>query len=203
MELVILCIVSYFIGSLPFGFWIGKVFYGRDIRTEGSGNIGTTNTLRVLGPVAGVAVLLLDLFKGTLAGALPVLVGMHHINPFITGFFAIIGHTFSIWLKFKGGKAVATSAGVLIAYNPFFFAVAVVTLIVMLLLFSMMSLGSIMGFIMVTTAAAIAHDWVLTAIAGALTIFVIYRHRENIKRIFQGKESLMHFGLYYWLTKNK
>lgn len=203
MELVILCIVSYFIGSLPFGYWIGKVFYGRDIRTEGSGNIGTTNTLRVLGPVAGIAVLLLDLFKGTLAGALPALVGLHHINPFITGFFAIIGHTFSIWLKLKGGKAVATSAGVLIAYNPFFFAVAVITLVVMLLLFSMMSLGSIMGFIMVTTAAAICHDWILTAIAGALTIFVVYRHRGNIKRIVQGKESLMHFGLYYWLTKNK
>ncbi|MCM0598927.1 glycerol-3-phosphate 1-O-acyltransferase PlsY [Periweissella fabalis] len=203
MELVILCIISYFIGSLPFGYWIGKVFYGRDIRTEGSGNIGTTNTLRVLGPVAGVAVLLLDLFKGTLAGALPTLLGMHHINPFITGFFAIIGHTFSIWLKFKGGKAVATSAGVLIAYNPFFFAVAVITLVVMLFLFSMMSVGSIMGFIMVTATAAMFHDWVLTIIAGVLTIFVTYRHRANLKRVLQGNESLMHFGLYYWLTKRK
>lgn len=204
MELVILCILGYFIGSLPFGYWIGKVFYHRDIRTEGSGNIGTTNTLRVLGVKAGVTVLLLDLFKGTLAGALPMIFGMHHVNPFITGLAAILGHTFSIWLHFKGGKAVATSAGVLIAYNPVYFGVAVATLLLMLFLFSMVSLGSVMGFIMVTLTAILSHDIVLSTIAGALTIFVVYRHRGNLKRVVMGTESVIPFGLYYWFKrKNK
>lgn len=204
MELTILCVIGYFIGSLPFGYWIGKFFYHRDIRTEGSGNIGTTNTLRVLGVKAGVTVLLLDLFKGTLAGYLPLIFGMQHINPFITGLAAILGHTYSVWLNFKGGKAVATSAGVLIAYNPMFFAVAVGTLLIMLFLFSMVSLGSVMGFVMVTLAAILSHDLILSTIAGALTIFVIYRHRGNLKRVVQGTESVIPFGLYYWLKrKNK
>lgn len=178
------------------------MFYHRDIRKEGSGNIGSTNTLRVLGLKAGLAALMLDLLKGTLAGYLPLIFGMHNVNPFITGLAAILGHTYSIWIGFKGGKAVATSAGVLLAYSPLLFLVAVISLVTMISLFSMVSLGSVMGFIMVTIGAFLMHDFVLGTIALLLTIFVVYRHRENLKRITQGKESLIPFGLNYW-SKNK
>lgn len=201
MKLAVLLLISYLIGSLPFGYWVGKVFYHIDIRKVGSGNIGTTNTLRVLGPKAGILVLLLDLFKGTLAGYLPMIFGLN-VNPFIIGFGAIIGHTFSMWIGFKGGKAVATSAGVLLAYNPWLFIIASTIFILIIFLSSMVSLASVLGFILITITAAIIQDWFLMLVAFSLTIFVIYKHRENLKRIMHGDENLVHFGLLYWY-KNK
>lgn len=200
VKLAILLLLSYFIGSLPFGYWVGKLFYQVDIRKVGSGNIGTTNTLRVLGPKAGVLVLLLDLFKGTLAGYLPMIFGLN-VNPFIIGFGAIIGHTFSVWIGFKGGKAVATSAGVLLAYNPWLFLVASSIFVLIIFLSSMVSLASVIGFILITLTAFFMQDWFLTVVALILTIFVVYKHRENLKRIMHGNENLVHFGLLYWYRK--
>ena len=103
--------------------WIGKIFYHRDITKEGSGNIGTTNTFRVLGFKAGLVVLFMDILKGTLAASQPYL--LHSpVNPLLIGLFASLGHTVSIFDHFHGGKAVATSAGILLAYNPGLFALA-------------------------------------------------------------------------------
>lgn len=205
LHFIISFILAYILGSLPFGYWIGMIFYHKNVLTEGSGNIGMTNSFRVLGPVAGIAVLLLDLLKGTAGAFLALIWGGQPTKEwiFFVGIGAIIGHTFSFWIKFKGGKAVATSAGVLLAYSHFFFLLAVIVLVSMIILTSMVSVGSMLGFTAVTIGAAIAQDWLLTVIALILTIFVFYRHRENIKRIFNGTESLVPFGIYYWIRHNK
>ncbi len=122
LKIASLFILAYLIGSFPTGVLVGKIFFHKDIRKYGSGNIGTTNAFRVLGPVAGIIVFLIDFFKGTLATLLPVLfnLGSHYLC-LVFGLAAILGHAFSIFLKFKGGKAVATSAGFLLGYNVHFF----------------------------------------------------------------------------------
>lgn len=121
MKIVILLLVAYLLGSIPSGVWIGKLFFKKDIRQFGSGNTGTTNTFRVLGKPAGITVLLMDILKGTLATSLPYLFGLQGVNPLFFGVAAVLGHTFPIFANFKGGKAVATSAGMLLAYSPTFF----------------------------------------------------------------------------------
>src|SRR3712207_571627 len=113
MKLILLILTAYLLGSIPTGLWIGQYFYNINLREHGSGNTGTTNTFRILGLKAGAATLLIDIFKGTLATLLPVLVGATNVSPIAIGFFAVLGHTFPIFAGFKGGKAVATSAGVL------------------------------------------------------------------------------------------
>lgn len=200
MHFIISFILAYCLGSLPFGYWIGKLFYNQDILNAGSGNIGTTNTFRVLGNRAGLTVLVLDILKGTAGAYMAAIWGNVPSKEwlFFVGLGAIIGHTFSMWIKFRGGKAVATSAGVLLAYTPHLFVFASLVFITVILLSSMVSLGSMIGFTLVTLAAIIEQDWLLTIIAVALTIFVFYRHRENITRIKAGNESLVPFGLYYW-----
>ncbi|MGO2889826.1 MAG: glycerol-3-phosphate 1-O-acyltransferase PlsY [Leuconostoc mesenteroides] len=193
---ILMFILSYLIGSLVPGFWVGKIFYHKDIRDEGSGNIGTTNSFRVLGIRAGIAVLALDMLKGTVAGLLPLLFHSS-INPMLVGIGAILGHTFSIWNGFKGGKAVATSAGVLLAYNPIFFIIIISIFVILLSISSMVSLSSMISFSCAVLISLYYHDWILTIVATILTIFVFYRHRTNISRIRNGTESTIPFGWYY------
>ncbi|WP_273722870.1 glycerol-3-phosphate 1-O-acyltransferase PlsY [Leuconostoc mesenteroides] len=193
---ILMFILSYLIGSLVPGFWVGKIFYHKDIRDEGSGNIGTTNSSRVLGIRAGITVLALDMLKGTAAGLLPLLFHSS-INPMLVGIGAILGHTFSIWIGFKGGKAVATSAGVLLAYNPIFFIIIISIFVILLSISSMVSLSSMISFSCAVLISLYYHDWILTIVATILTIFVFYRHRTNISRIRNGTESTIPFGWYY------
>ncbi|CAK8054054.1 glycerol-3-phosphate 1-O-acyltransferase PlsY [Eupransor demetentiae] len=203
LKIIIMFILAYLLGSLVPGYWIGKYIYHTDIRNEGSGNIGTTNAFRILGPVPGIAVLLMDLLKGTLAGFLPMIFGVD-INPMLVGLAAILGHTFSIWIGFKGGKAVATSAGVLLAYNAPFFWMVCAVFVTMLLLTSMVSVASMVGFSFATIMSIFYyHDIILSIVAIVLTVFVFYRHRNNIGRILHGDESTIPFGLVYWSRKNK
>ncbi|MFT8966224.1 glycerol-3-phosphate 1-O-acyltransferase PlsY, partial [Leuconostoc suionicum] len=193
---ILMFVLSYLIGSLVPGFWVGKIFYHKDIRDEGSGNIGTTNSFRVLGIRAGITVLALDMLKGTAAGLLPLLFHSS-INPMLVGIGAILGHTFSIWIGFKGGKAVATSAGVLLAYNPIFFIIIISIFVILLSISSMVSLSSMISFSCAVLISLYYHDWILTIVATILTIFVFYRHRTNISRIRNGTESTIPFGWYY------
>ena len=123
MIYIVMIVIAYLLGSIPSGLWIGKYFYHKDIRKEGSGNIGTTNTFRVLGPKAGTVVLVMDILKGTLAASQPYLFHVN-VNPLLIGLIASVGHTCSIFDNFHGGKAVATSAGILLAYNPLLFVIA-------------------------------------------------------------------------------
>ncbi|CAK1225055.1 Phospholipid biosynthesis protein PlsY [Fructobacillus tropaeoli] len=200
LKIAFILVLAYLLGSMVPGYWLGMVFYHKDIRTEGSGNIGTTNAFRILGPVPGTIVLCLDILKGALAASLPALFGWHHVNVMLVGLFAILGHTFSIWIGFKGGKAVAVSAGVLSVYNTPLFLMVCAIFITCLILFSMVSVASMVGFTFATCMSVFYyHDWILSIVAITLTIFVFYRHRKNIGRIFTGTESTIPFGLVYWL----
>ncbi|KRN09005.1 hypothetical protein FD00_GL001483 [Liquorilactobacillus mali KCTC 3596 = DSM 20444] len=194
-------IIGYLLGSIPSGIWIGKIFYNKDIRQFGSGNMGTTNTFRVLGKKAGVIVLLIDMLKGTLAACQPYFFDVH-INVLIIGCAAVIGHVFPIFAKFKGGKAVATSAGILLAYSPLFFVVAWLIFLTTLYLSSMVSIASMVGMTLITILSLFFHDPILTVIALILTVFVFYRHKGNLSRIKNGNENLVPFGLVY-RKKNK
>lgn len=203
-HFIISFILAYVFGSMPFGYWIGRLFFKKNILQLGSGNIGTTNTFRVLGTKAGVAVLILDILKGSVGASMAMIWGPAPAwTHMVVGLGAILGHTFSMWIGFKGGKAVATSMGVLLTYNPLLFVVAFAIFLTVILLTSMVSMASMIGFTLVSLISIFwLHDWLLSVIAVALTIFVFYRHRENIVRIKNGTESLVHFGFGYWRQQN-
>jgi len=195
VEIILMLIVAYLLGSIPSGVIIGKLFFHTDIRQAGSGNIGTTNTYRVLGPVAGTVVMAMDILKGTLAAAQPAIFHLP-VNALLIGIAAILGHTFSVFIGFKGGKAVATSAGILLAYNWQFFLIASAIMFTLVYLTSMVSVASMASLTLVSLIAIFYYqDWILSIVAVALTIFIFYRHRANIARIKAGTESLVHFGL--------
>jgi glycerol-3-phosphate acyltransferase PlsY len=204
MEIALLLLLAYLLGSIPSGVWIGKLFFKKDIRQFGSGNTGTTNTFRVLGKKAGTTVLFMDILKGTLATCLPYIFGLS-VNPLLFGVVAVLGHTFPVFAHFKGGKAVATSAGMLLAYNPVFFIYSALIFVICLYITSMVSLTSMVSAILITLSTIILpftiptilphFDWLLTVIAVALTTFIFIRHKENIQRIKNGTESRLSFGL--------
>lgn len=188
--------IAYLLGSIPSGVWIGKLFYHKDIRNFGSGNSGTTNTYRVLGKRAGTIVLLMDILKGTLAASLPLFFHSD-VNALVIGLGAIIGHTYPLFAQFKGGKAVATSAGALLAYNPQFFIFCALLFVSLIYLTRMVSLASIIAMLIVAPASWYYHDPILTIVACVLMVFIIYRHRANITRILDGTENKVPFGLGY------
>lgn len=189
-------IIGYLIGSIPSGVWVGKLMYGKDIRDYGSGNMGTTNTFRVLGKKAGTIVLLMDMFKGTLAALLPYFFHSN-VNVLLIGLSAIIGHVYPIFAGFKGGKAVATSVGVLLVYDPLFFVIAWAIFLITLYISSMVSVASMVGFLLITIVSLFFKDLLLSGVAIALTIFVFIRHYSNIERIKNGTENMVPFGLGY------
>lgn len=205
MKLILLLILAYLLGSIPSGVWIGKLFFKKDIRQHGSGNTGTTNTFRVLGKTAGIVVLLMDILKGTLATCLPMIFHLSGINPLWFGVCAILGHTFPIFAGFKGGKAVATSAGMLLGFNPVFFVYSCIIFIVSLFCTSMVSLSSMISAALITLSTIVLPyvapvilakpNWLLTIIAFLVSSFIFYRHKDNIKRIRYHTESRIPFGL--------
>lgn len=196
LKIIIMIIIGYLLGSIPSGVWIGKYFFNKDIRNYGSGNMGTTNTFRVLGKKAGITVLLLDMLKGSLTALLPFFFGVH-VNALLIGLSAILGHAFPIFAGFKGGKAVATSVGVLLVYNPLFFVIAWAFFLTTLYLTSMVSVASMVGFTLLSIVSFFFQDRLLTTIAVVLTIFVFIRHWSNIERIKNGTENMVPFGLGY------
>lgn len=196
LKIIIMIIIGYLLGSIPSGVWIGKYFFNKDIRNYGSGNMGTTNTFRVLGKKAGITVLLLDMLKGSLTALLPFFFGVH-VNALLIGLSAILGHAFPIFAGFKGGKAVATSVGVLLVYNPLFFVIAWAFFLTTLYLTSMVSVASMVGFTLLSIVSFFFQDSLLTTVAVVLTIFVFIRHWSNIERIKNGTENMVPFGLGY------
>lgn len=166
---------------------MGKLAKGIDIREHGSGNLGATNAFRTLGVKAGSVVIAGDILKGTLATALPFL--MHvDIHPLLAGVFAVLYHVFPIFAKFKGGKAVATSGGVLLFYAPLLFITMVAVFFIFLYLTKFVSLSSMLTGIYTVIYSFFVHDTYLLIVVTLLTIFVIYRHRANIKRIINKTE---------------
>ncbi|AMA62860.1 MAG: glycerol-3-phosphate 1-O-acyltransferase PlsY [Kurthia gibsonii] len=194
MNTAIVIILAYLIGSIPSGLWIGQLFYKTDIRQHGSGNLGATNTFRVLGKKAGAVVTVMDILKGTLATLLPTfaILSNSHVHPLVAGVIAVVGHMFPIFAKFRGGKAVATSAGVLLGYHWPIFVILLIAFLLCLKAFKMVSLASmfaaVVAFIYGLTYAVLDQEYLLFAVVTALATFVIYRHRANIKRIKEGTE---------------
>ncbi|MCK1203324.1 glycerol-3-phosphate 1-O-acyltransferase PlsY [Streptococcus uberis] len=204
MKITLLIIIAYLLGSIPTGLWIGLYFYKINLREHGSGNTGTTNTFRILGVKAGLITLFVDILKGTISTILPLLLGVHSISPILIGFFAVLGHTFPLFAQFKGGKAVATSAGVLLGFAPLFFLFLAVVFVLILYLFSMISLSSILTAVVAVIMVSLSphfgfliphSDLVFVLTVLMLASIIIYRHMDNIKRILAKKENLVPWGL--------
>lgn len=179
--LVIIILLAYLVGSIPSGLIVGK-WYGIDIREHGSGNLGATNTFRILGKKAGSIVVVADILKGTVVTFFPLLMS-GEVHPLFIGLFAVIGHMFPIFAGFRGGKAVATSAGVLLGYEPLLFVILVVAFLISLKISKYVSLSSMIAGLAGIIYSFFLGDWLLTIIIIALEIVVIYRHKDNLKRI--------------------
>ena len=198
---IIGALVAYLLGSIPSGLWIGQTFFQKDIREFGSGNLGSTNAFRVLGPKAGSVVLFCDVFKGSLATILAMTIFKQpSISPLWIASFAVIGHTFPLFASFKGGKAVATFAGMILAYQPLLLLYGLIIFLILLAITRMVSLTAMVTISIGVLLSLLFNDWVLTAFALAIDIFIIYRHRSNIQRILNGTENKVPMP---WDKKNK
>ncbi|UFU01153.1 glycerol-3-phosphate 1-O-acyltransferase PlsY [Radiobacillus kanasensis] len=187
MDYFIFALIAYLLGSIPSALIVGKIGYNIDVREQGSGNLGATNTFRVLGVKAGLVVSFADILKGTLATCLPIWFAPD-INPLIVGVCAVLGHTYPLFARFKGGKAVATSGGIILAVNPLLFAIMILTFFIVLYLSKFVSLSSMITGIVAIIVTIIQQDIALMILTSILTAFVIYRHRSNIKRILNKTE---------------
>jgi len=188
MTVTILIVLSFILGSIPFGVIIAKA-KGVDLKKTGSGNIGATNVLRALGKSAAALTLLGDILKGTAAVAIA---GYLSVGPFyegLAGLSAILGHNFSLFLGFRGGKGVATSMGVLVLYSP---QVAILTIIIWLaaaLITKYSSLGAIISFGLLPLNVFLFDPVRIKAlIAAMITILILVRHIGNIERLLKGAE---------------
>ncbi|MEO6993780.1 MAG: glycerol-3-phosphate 1-O-acyltransferase PlsY [Lacunisphaera sp.] len=186
-------IIGYLLGSLPFGYLVARA-HGVDIFKVGSGNPGATNVKRVLGAKAGNMVFALDALKGALAAAWPLLPFLAVPDTRIMGLVgvicAVLGHAFSIFTKFKGGKGVATAAGGLVVLIPFASLIGAVVWVLTFFITRYVSLGSVLAAVAVPVASWLFRNPLpLNLVATVLGLFVIIRHRENIKRLLNGTET--------------
>ncbi|SHF54225.1 glycerol-3-phosphate 1-O-acyltransferase PlsY [Ornithinibacillus halophilus] len=187
MEYFIFAVIAYLLGSIPSALIIGKLGYNIDVREHGSGNLGATNTFRVLGVKAGAIVTVADILKGTAATLLPILFAAE-VYPLIIGLFAVLGHTYPLFAKFKGGKAVATSGGIILGVSPILFITMVLTFLLTLYLSKYVSLSSMITGIVTVVVSIFMGDTGLIIVTSLLTLFVFYRHKANIKRIINKTE---------------
>ncbi|MEN2464463.1 glycerol-3-phosphate 1-O-acyltransferase PlsY [Ornithinibacillus sp. FSL M8-0202] len=187
MEYVLFAIIAYLLGSIPSALIVGKLGYKIDIREHGSGNLGGTNTFRVLGVKAGIIVTAADILKGTLATLIPLFFDAD-VYRLAIGIFAVIGHTYPLFARFKGGKAVATSGGIILGVNPILFGVMVLTFLVTLKISKYVSLSSMITGLVSFIVSIFFGDIGLMIVIAVLTLFVIYRHLANIKRIINKTE---------------
>lgn len=200
---ILAAVVAYLLGAVPFGLLIGRALKGIDLREHGSGNLGATNALRVLGKPLGALVLLLDAGKG----CVPVLLFPWLLTALgwappawlatLLAGLAVLGHVFPVYLGFKGGKGVATSAGAFAALHPLAFAAALGTFAVTVAAFRYVSLGSVLAAVALPVAAvavdgpshALGPELTRTVLFGLVGVLVIVRHRTNMGRLLSGTES--------------
>ena len=188
-QIILFCILAYVIGSIPFALIVGKVFYNTDIRTLGSGNLGTTNTFRCLGKKAGITVFVCDVSKGIVATFLPTLMLGRVDFLSVFGAFAMIGHVFPIFANFKGGNAVATGSGVFIFLYPLLSLLLLVIFFATLFLTGYVSLGSILMSLTAIGYLSIFESGIDKWVMIVMCIFVIYVHTKNILRLINGTEN--------------
>ncbi len=194
--------LSYLSGSIPFGYLLVRIFRGEDIRASGSGNIGATNVSRK-SPKLGLLTLLFDALKGLV----PVMLALPFarrvgVDPYVlaslAAFCAIVGHIFPVWLRFRGGKGVATGLGSWIALAPRGVLVMVIVFVIMVALFRYISLGSITAAAIFPAAARLLHDYhetpAMLAFMAASSLLIIAKHHRNLSRLFAGTENKFRSG---------
>jgi acyl phosphate:glycerol-3-phosphate acyltransferase len=191
-QLIISLIASYLLGSIPFGLWLGKLLKGIDVREHGSHNIGASNTMRILGKPIGIATLILDIGKGWLAVKLAQwLFGIN--TPWalvLVGLVAVMGHIFPIYLKFKGGKGVATTFGIFLAITPLATLYTMLAFVIIVAITRYMSVGSIVAAICFPIFIYFTgKNPIYLTLAVILGFFIIIRHISNIKRLIAGTEN--------------
>lgn len=190
MEWLGLILAAYIVGSIPFGLILGQKIWKKDLRRLGSRNIGATNAWRVLGRKAGILVFILDFLKGQVGVMLGALIIGTPTALVVGGLFAVIGHVTSIFAGFRGGKGVATGVGVLSLLMPKVMAIVVVVWLVLFLLTRYVSIASIVAAALTPLLAAIFDmPPIYFAFALAAAAVIIWRHRENLQRLREGREN--------------
>lgn len=187
MDITLVILYSYLLGSIPFGLIYAKIAGLGDVRNIGSGNIGATNVLRTGNKQVAAYTLLSDISKGSIA----VLITNKFFNEYSLLSFLIVylGHIFPVWLKFKGGKGVATFIGGILIVNYILGLIFLITWGVIAKVFKISSLSAIIAFIVTLVVTFVFYDFNLTLLMFFFTVFSIYTHRDNIKRIISGDES--------------
>lgn len=194
MYEILLILLGYLYGSIPFALVIGKVFYNTDVRESGSGNLGGTNAGRVLGKKAGISVIVLDALKAVIIFYLSSYLSLKfNLNPdikYIAGLACIFGHCYPIFAEFRGGKAVSTSLGYFLCIEPLYAVVAIVVFLLVLKISKYVSLSSIstaLIILCITPFLAVSITAKLCMLVAV--ILLVYRHKDNIKRIKNHTES--------------
>tara|TARA_B110001452_G_scaffold190976_1_gene161156 strand:+ start:93 stop:668 length:576 start_codon:yes stop_codon:yes gene_type:complete len=187
MDFLLVFLYSYFLGSIPFGLIITKIFLKKDIRNIGSGNIGTTNVLRTGKKSLAVATLLLDALKGYAS----VVISLIYFNDliFLSALICFIGHVFPIWLSFKGGKGVAVYLGIIISLSFPLGIVFGVSWLFIALIFKYSSLSSMVGALAVLLYSILLNDYSLSSFLFTIFIIILFTHRENIRKLKNSEES--------------
>ena len=187
MKLEIIILISYLLGSIPFGFLLTKIFLNKDIRKIGSGNIGATNALRTGNKTLGYATLILDILKAII----PVIFVKIYYSDYlyISSLCVFLGHVFPIWLKFKGGKGVATYVGILFCINFLLGLVFVLSWLIIFFFFKFSSLSSILGSLSVPIFVFISPNFKNEYFFIIMFVLILFTHRENVKRLINKEES--------------
>lgn len=202
LSYIVVALVAYLLGSIPTGFLVAKA-RGIDIRSVGSGNIGAANTFRAIGRNAGIFVLIIDALKGAAAVwacdlilkffGIPDSTATIHYKV-LAGVFAVLGHNYTCWLYFKGGKGIATTAGVYLALAPLAVATGFATFILAVLITRITSVGSMLAaIVLMTTVLLTKNDLTLRLVTIALCVLAILKHRTNIQRLIAGTENRIEF----------
>ncbi|MBE0425354.1 MAG: glycerol-3-phosphate 1-O-acyltransferase PlsY [Nitrospirae bacterium] len=186
-TVIILSIIGFILGSIPFGIIVAKL-KGADLKKVGSGNIGATNVLRSIGKWPAFITLLGDILKGTLAVAIGKYSGVGVFYEGLIGISAILGHNFSIFLGFRGGKGVATSLGVLIIYTPYAALLTLIIWLVVVIMTKYSSLGALVAFSFLPLNILLFDSKDKFFVAILMTVLIFIRHRENILRLIKGTE---------------
>ncbi|HIZ89399.1 MAG TPA: glycerol-3-phosphate 1-O-acyltransferase PlsY [Candidatus Mucispirillum faecigallinarum] len=187
---ILLIIAAYFIGAIPFAYIIVKLVKNIDIRTVGSGNAGATNAARVLGKWGFISVFILDALKGFLPVFISYYLYGETVITLVVAAVVVLGHTYTVFLGFKGGKGVATGAGVFLALAPIEIGIALIVFIIVFLATKMVSAGSILGSLALLISVCIMSSWfALKVLTAVIVFFVIFKHRSNIVRILKGEEN--------------
>jgi len=193
--LVLAAVIAYFLGAVPFSFIFAKAFKGEDIREKGSGNAGTTNALRTYGWKMGILTLVCDVLKGVVSALVGLWIAGEQ-GLYLASVFAVVGHNFSVYLKFKGGKGIACTTGVLLVIQPVVTVIIFAVCVMIVAATKIMSIGSLIGLVASAIAAFILSNgniyWQLAVLV--IAVMGIISHRENISRLTKGTENKLNLS---------